>query len=115
MKVIGKIPRAIAMIAATVCLGLVSTGTPALAAPYTVWAWHDANVRSNTSTSASIVGKIYASNGYPAQCYVIGQTVKDLGYTNKYWVLIDLKNGGHGWVSGIYLQGDQMGNVNTEC
>ncbi|MFF2993439.1 SH3 domain-containing protein [Streptomyces sp. NPDC057950] len=81
----------------------------------TVTAWADANVRSCASTSCAIVSRVYAGQSYPAQCWVAGQTVTAEGITSDKWVLLPLNAGGNGYVSGIYLKGDETGGVTNPC
>ncbi|MFE0349491.1 SH3 domain-containing protein [Streptomyces griseoluteus] len=81
----------------------------------TVTAWADANVRSCASTSCAIVSKVYAGESYPAQCWVAGQTVTAEGITNNRWVRLPLNAGGVGYVSAIYLKGDETGGVSKQC
>ncbi|WP_258382729.1 M23 family metallopeptidase [Streptomyces sp. NTH33] len=81
----------------------------------TVTAWAEANVRSCASTTCAVVSKVYAGQSYPAQCWVTGQTVTAEGITNNKWVRLSLKAGGVGYVSAIYLKGDETGGVTTQC
>ncbi|MGI5376914.1 peptidoglycan DD-metalloendopeptidase family protein [Streptomyces sp. CA-251387] len=81
----------------------------------TVTAWAEANVRSCASTSCGVVSKVYAGESYPAQCWVVGQSVTAEGITNDKWVRLPLNAGGVGYVSGIYLKGDETGGVSTQC
>ncbi|MFF2993440.1 peptidoglycan DD-metalloendopeptidase family protein [Streptomyces sp. NPDC057950] len=89
--------------------------TPGGGGGVTVTAWADANVRSCASTSCAIVSRVYAGQSYPAQCWVAGQTVTAEGITSDKWVLLPLNAGGNGYVSGIYLKGDETGGVTNPC
>ncbi|MGV9251210.1 peptidoglycan DD-metalloendopeptidase family protein [Streptomyces sp. NPDC003697] len=89
--------------------------TPGGSGTTTVTAWADANVRSCASTSCAVVSTVYAGQSYPAQCWVTGQTVTAEGITNNKWVRLPLNAGGAGYVSGIYLKGDETGGVSKQC
>jgi hypothetical protein len=43
---------------------------------------------------------------YKALCQKAGESVSDLGYTNKWWTDMQAPNGYWGWVTNIYIQGD---------
>ncbi|WP_371661044.1 peptidoglycan DD-metalloendopeptidase family protein [Streptomyces sp. NBC_00280] len=82
----------------------------------TVTAWAEANVRSCASTSCNPpVSKVYPGQSYPADCWVVGQKVTAEGVTNDKWVRLPLNAGGVGYVSGIYLKGDETGGVSRQC
>jgi hypothetical protein len=81
----------------------------------TVTAWAEANVRSCASTSCNAVSKVYAGQSYPAHCWTVGQSVTAEGVTNDKWVRLPLNAGGVGYVSGIYLKGDETGGITTRC
>ncbi|MCX5559267.1 M23 family metallopeptidase [Streptomyces sp. NBC_00038] len=81
----------------------------------TVTAWAEANVRSCASTSCEAKSKVYPGESYPAECWVVGQSVTAEGVTNDKWVRLPLNAGGVGYVSGIYLKGDETGGVTTRC
>ncbi|MFF3348969.1 peptidoglycan DD-metalloendopeptidase family protein [Streptomyces sp. NPDC002779] len=81
----------------------------------TVTAWAEANVRSCASTSCNAVSKVYAGQSYPAHCWTVGQSVTAEGITNDKWIRLPLNAGGVGYVSGIYLKGDETGGVTTRC
>ncbi|CAL9600302.1 hypothetical protein SUDANB58_05424 [Streptomyces sp. enrichment culture] len=81
----------------------------------TVTAWTQANVRSCASTGCGVVSTVHANETYPANCWKVGQTVTAEGYTNDKWVELPLRAGGVGYVSAIYLKGDETGNVSRQC
>lgn len=81
----------------------------------TVTAWAQANVRSCAWTTCTIVSQVYANQTYPAVCWTLGERVTAEGITNDRWVKLPLVAGGYGYVSGIYLVGDQTGGVTTRC
>ena len=81
----------------------------------TVTAWAEANVRSCAQTTCDAVSKVYPNESYPANCWTTGQLVSDEGYTNDKWIQLPLRAGGVGYVSAIYLKGDEKGNVSREC
>nr|WP_223189363.1 M23 family metallopeptidase [Streptomyces sp. TRM68416] len=82
----------------------------------TVTAWAEANVRSCAAvTNCDIVSKVYPNESYPANCWKTGQSITAEGYTNDKWIELPLRAGGVGYVSAIYLKGDDKGNVSREC
>ena len=81
----------------------------------TVTAWTQANVRECASTSCDIKSTVYPGQTYPAHCWVVGQKITDEGITNDKWVRLPLNAGGVGYVSAIYLKGDETGGVRTRC
>jgi hypothetical protein len=81
----------------------------------TVTAWAQANVRKCATTSCQVVSQVYANQTYPAVCWTVGEKVTAEGTTNDRWVKLPLVAGGFGYVSGIYLKGDQTGGVTTRC
>ncbi|WP_332888270.1 M23 family metallopeptidase [Streptomyces carminius] len=81
----------------------------------TVTAWAQANVRSCASTGCDVVSTVHANETYPANCWKTGQTVTAEGYTNDKWIELPLRAGGVGYVSAIYLKGNETGNVSRQC
>ncbi len=81
----------------------------------TVTAWTEANVRSCASTSCDAVSKVYPNESYPANCWVTGQLVNAEGISNDKWVQLPLRAGGVGYVSAIFLKGDETGGVSRQC
>ncbi|WP_208106900.1 SH3 domain-containing protein, partial [Streptomyces sp. GC420] len=81
----------------------------------TVTAWTSANVRSCASTNCGVVSSVAAGESYPANCWVTGQLVTAEGYTNDKWVQLPLRAGGVGYVSAIFLRGNETGNVSRQC
>ncbi|WP_308310445.1 M23 family metallopeptidase [Streptomyces sp. CC210A] len=80
-----------------------------------VTAWATANVRSCASTSCGVVSSVHANESYPANCWVKGQLVNAEGYSNDKWVQLPLRAGGVGYVSAIFLKGDETGGVSRPC
>ncbi|MFV2117360.1 SH3 domain-containing protein, partial [Streptomyces sp. Act-28] len=65
--------------------------------------------------SCNAVSRVYPDQSYPAHCWVTGQSVTAEGITNDKWVRLPLNAGGVGYVSGIYLKGDETGGVPDQC
>lgn len=85
-----------------------AAGAQAAAAglPYAVTAYENVNVRSGPATTYSISGHVAAGQVRGASCWTHGQTIKDNGYTNDVWVRL-----AEGYVSAVYLKGDQYGGL----
>jgi alkylated DNA nucleotide flippase Atl1 len=81
----------------------------------TVTAWAQANVRSCAATTCGAVSTVYPNESYPANCWTTGELVSAEGYTNDKWIELPLRAGGVGYVSAIYLKGDDRGNVSRPC
>ncbi|NBM20904.1 hypothetical protein GUY61_36425 [Streptomyces sp. GC420] len=62
-----------------------------------------------------MVSSVAAGESYPANCWVTGQLVTAEGYTNDKWVQLPLRAGGVGYVSAIFLRGNETGNVSRQC
>lgn len=80
----------------------------------TVEVWRETQIRSSARTSASVVGELEAGDSVSGACFTIGESVSDAGYTNDRWVKIS-DGGVTGYVSGIYLKGDETGGVTARC
>lgn len=76
-----------------------------------VCAYQRANVRSRPTTNAQILSYVVAGECYPANCWTHGQTITDNGVTNDIWVQLPLRAGGVGYVSAVYLNGDEHGGL----
>jgi hypothetical protein len=80
-----------------------------------VTAWAQANVRSCEHVSCAVVSQVYAQQTYPATCWTIGDKITAEGFTNDKWIKLPLAAGGAGYVSAIYLTGNETGGVTTRC
>jgi hypothetical protein len=80
-----------------------------------VTAWGRANVRSCPRVSCDVVSYVVANETYPATCWTVGDKVTAEGITNDKWVKLPLAAGGTGFVSAIYLKGDETGGVKARC
>lgn len=80
-----------------------------------VTAWARANVRDAPWLSGEIVSYVVAGGNYSGICWVRGQEITAEGITNDVWVKLRLDSGGVGYVSAIYLKGDERGNVGEAC
>jgi hypothetical protein len=80
-----------------------------------VTAWKEANVRSCARISCGIVSHVVRNETYPATCWTVGQPITDENITNDKWVKLPLVAGGSGYVSAIYLKGNETGGVTTRC
>ncbi len=78
---------------------------------YTVCAHQRANVRRTPRTTGRILSYVAAGECYPAFGWTHGQTITDNGVTNDVWVKLPLRAGGFGYVSAIYLKGDEYANL----
>lgn len=91
--------------------GLLLTGAAAAQAapaglPYGVTPYENANVRSGPATTYDITGGVVAGEPRGASCWTHGQRISDNGYSNDVWVRL-----AEGYVSAVYLKGDQYGGL----
>ena len=77
----------------------------------TVVAYQRANVREQPNTQARIVSYVVAGGSYPATGWVRGETVRDNGIINDIWIRLSLHQGGQGYVSAVYLKGDEYAGL----
>jgi uncharacterized protein YraI len=77
-----------------------------MAAPYAVVPYETVNVRSGPWRSEAIVGTAAANQPRGAYCWTSGETITDNGYTNDVWVQLV-----EGYVSAVYLNGDEYGGL----
>jgi hypothetical protein len=97
-------------------VGSVTCPATGVGGPVThVSAWAGGDVRSCPRSSCAVVGSVAANKDYSASCWTTGETITTLGYTNEKWVKLLLANGAIGYVSGIYLRGDETGGVHDQC
>jgi hypothetical protein len=80
----------------------------------TVTAWKAANVHARSSTSAAVVGNVSANESFPATCWTKGDTVSSSGFSHDNWVKVTV-DGKTGFISGVFLKGDETGDITGEC
>ncbi|MZD06374.1 SH3 domain-containing protein [Streptomyces sp. SID5785] len=88
--------------------------SPALA-DTAVTAWAHGNVHAGPAKGERVVSYVNAGYSYNAQCWLEGDLVNDHGISNRNWVRLKLNSGGIGYVSAIYLKGNDKGNVPNHC
>jgi hypothetical protein len=89
------------------------TAEPLASGPYTVTAYQRANVRRGPRLSEPIVSFVVANESYGANCWTNRDTttIHDNGVTNDIWIQLPLNAGGVGYVSAVYLRGDERANL----
>ncbi len=80
----------------------------------TVTAWKAATVHARASTSAAVVGRVSANGKLDASCWTEGDTVSSSGFSHDKWVKVTV-GGKEGFVSGVFLKGDESGDITTPC
>lgn len=80
-----------------------------------VTVWTDVELRAQPSKSAALVAKVEEDSTLPGICWTEGDTVTSFNYSHNKWVKVQASNGKTGYVSGVFLTGDQTGGVSTEC
>ncbi|MET1074210.1 MAG: hypothetical protein ABWY11_16300 [Umezawaea sp.] len=81
---------------------------------YRVTTWHDAGVRSCAATTCALDQEfplMAAGRTNTASCWLHGEQVADLGYTNDIWVKLERGDDVAKYVSAVYLVGDEYGNI----
>ncbi|MEU0672959.1 peptidase M23 [Streptomyces sp. NPDC006172] len=123
-----SLTRAAATTAALAAALLIASPTAASAAPTTlkparaaltsvyIWAT-DVNVRHDGAdadcvfypsrgTCPTVVATVSRTTAR-GHCQREGETVRDSGYSNRWWTLVELADGRVGWVNNIYIQGGE--------
>lgn len=80
----------------------------------TVTAWTEANVRSAPTTDARVLASVRANTRYTATCWTAGELVQAEGRSHDRWVKLTAA-GREGFVSGIFLEGNERGGVSEAC
>ncbi|WNV86103.1 hypothetical protein [Umezawaea sp. Da 62-37] len=81
---------------------------------YRVTTWHDASVRSCAATTCALDQEfplMAAGRTNTASCWLHGEAVTDLGYTNDIWVKLERGDNVGKYVNAVYLVGDEYGNI----
>lgn len=116
--------KSVAVLAgAVLACGLLSAGTASAAAPtgltrqaafetYTVVPSVDAPIRSGPGHGHPVIGRLRAGYSYAAFCWLSGEAVVDHGSTSHIWIYLSGGPGiGNGWVSALYLRGDERADL----
>jgi hypothetical protein len=98
---------------------LIAPASAAQAAPagvlvdfdHDVVPWKAADVLQYPYIGATKKSYVIKNAKYRADCWGYGDTITDGGITNDVWVKLKLNSGGHGWVSAVYLKGNERGDV----
>ncbi|MEC4020356.1 SH3 domain-containing protein [Streptomyces sp. H27-D2] len=96
-------------------VGVTLLGAAPAMADTMVVAWTHGSVKAgpaNGEREVSVVNKDYS---YTGECWLEGDLVRDHGISNRNWVRLKLNSGGTGYVSAIYLKGNDKGNVPNHC
>jgi hypothetical protein len=101
--------------ASAALLGAAVLGAAPAFASTTVTAWAHGDVHAGPAGNERVVSYVNANFTYTAECWQQGGTVTDHGITNSNWVKLRLNSGAEGWVSAIYLRGDDKGGVPNHC
>jgi uncharacterized protein YraI len=81
-------------------------GARVMAAPYAVVPYEAVNVRYGPGTSHGRMTTVPAGQPLGAYCWTRGERITDNGYSNDVWVKLL-----EGYVSAVYLKGDEYGNL----
>jgi hypothetical protein len=67
--------------------------------------------------SAPALSHVVAGNSCPALCWARGELIDDRAISNDVWAKLKLDSGGVEYVSAVYLEGDEFGDLprSTEC
>lgn len=80
----------------------------------TVTFWKAAEVHADTTEDSTVIATVKAKATADATCWQEGDTVSDSGYSHDKWVKVEV-NGKEGYVSGVFLKGDETGNITQQC
>ncbi len=81
---------------------------------FRVSVWKSTRIHDGERLDTSVIGQVEANTMYVATCFKTGQQVSAEGYVNDRWVKLTAGNT-TGFISGIYLRGDETGGVTTVC
>ncbi|NEB76492.1 SH3 domain-containing protein [Streptomyces sp. SID14478] len=87
---------------------------PALADTAVV-AWTHGDVHAGPARGERVVSFVNPNYSYTGECWLEGDLVNDHGISNRNWVRLKLNSGGTGYVSAVYLKGNDKGNVPNHC
>jgi len=79
----------------------------------TITVWKATKVYASPELGAAVVASA-PPDTYDAECWTEGDTVTSSGYSHDKWVKVDV-NGKTGYVSGIFLKGDETGGITEQC
>lgn len=96
-------------------IGAAVMGAAPAMASTNVTAWAHGDVHAGPANGERVVSYVNANFSYNAECWQEGDLVNDHGISNRNWVKLRLNSGGEGWVSAVYLKGDDKGNVPNHC
>ncbi|MFE2373802.1 SH3 domain-containing protein [Streptomyces sp. NPDC059398] len=96
-------------------LGATVLGAAPALADTSVTAWTHGSVHAGPASGERVVSYVNANYSYNAACWLEGDLVRDKGISNRNWVRLKLNSGGVGYVSAIYLKGNDKGNVPNHC
>jgi hypothetical protein len=83
--------------------------------PYTVVAYQHANVRDTPHVSGNVLSHIEAGESYPAVCWTAGESITENDVTNDVWIKLPLNAGGFGYVSAVYLKGNEHAGLPADA
>ncbi|MFJ4686636.1 peptidase M23 [Streptomyces sp. NPDC088789] len=66
----------------------------------------DPNCVFHPSRTCPVVAKVSRTT-VDAHCQRTGETVHDLGYSNRWWTQVELADGTIGWVNNLYIRGGE--------
>lgn len=111
-----RMRRALVLSGASAALaGAAMLGASPAMADTAVVAWTHGDVHAGPALGERVVSFVNAGFSYTAECWLEGDLVNDQGISNRNWVRLKLNSGGVGYVSAIYLKGDDKGNVPNHC
>lgn len=79
-----------------------------------VTTWKATEVFATPSEDATVVANVKAKATVDAECWTEGDTVTEGQYSHDKWVKVEV-NGREGYVSGVYLKGDETGGITKQC
>jgi biotin carboxyl carrier protein len=80
----------------------------------TVTFWKAAEVFATPSEDATVIANVKAKATADADCWTEGDTVTEGQYSHDKWVKVTV-NGQEGYVSGVFLKGDETGGITKQC
>ncbi|MEU2961134.1 SH3 domain-containing protein [Streptomyces albidoflavus] len=96
-------------------VGALAIGAGPAQAATAVVAWTHGKVHAGPALRERVVSHVNNGYSYTGLCWLEGDLVNDKGISNRNWVRLQLNSGGIGYVSAVYLKGNDRGNVPNHC
>ncbi|MGA9309304.1 MAG: hypothetical protein WBV74_02910 [Pseudonocardiaceae bacterium] len=63
----------------------------------------------------NVLSHVEAGESYPTVCWTAGDSISENGATNDVWIKLPLNAGGFGYVSAVYLKGNEHAGLPADA